>query len=244
MIFLLLILIQVVVFGSLIWFLQNLLRRHYGAASSHIEMLAQDSERRLLESKKKTDEANAYYEEIVSKAKTDAERLKQELAEEALKEKQELIERARQEGVEIMDRAKSARKLLEENWAEEIFKKARSVTLAVLQSVLPQKISSKIQSEWVNEMLASGLDGLARLNVEEGLKEVGVASPVPLEESQKKTILAKLREKTGRSYELVETLDPALILGFRLTIGAVVIDGSLTWKIKEALKHAGHKENA
>ena len=62
-------------------------------------------------------------------------------------------------------------------------------------------------------------------------------------EAQKKTLEEKLREKIGRGVEIDEKIDEKLILGFRLSMGTVVIDSSLSWKIKEMLRDEKFKES-
>lgn len=237
MIFLLLIFIQITVFVVLILVLKNVLKSHFGTASSHLEVLTRDSEDRLTEAKKKINEANTYYDETVAKSKTDAEKIRQQLIDEGLKEKQELLNRARKESEAIMERARSARKLLEENWNQELSKKACDITFQILQAVLPGKVSQSLQFEWFKDALASNFDGLSHLNVPEEMTRVEVVSAAPLSEMQKKALVAKLNEKIGRKIEIDEKVDEKLILGFCLSMGSVVIDSSLSWKLKETLRN-------
>ncbi|MBI1977443.1 MAG: F0F1 ATP synthase subunit delta [Candidatus Omnitrophica bacterium] len=243
MIFLLLIFIQVVVFATLVLVLRNVLKRHFGTATSHLDVLTQDSERRLNEAKKRTEEANAYYEETIAKAKLDAEKVKQQLIDEGVKEKQDLLDRARKESEEIMERAKSARELIEEELEQRIKDAAKDISLGAIQAALSGKVNEGVQSEWISELLASGFDGLSRLNVPEQVKKIEITSALPLTPAQRKTILTKLSERVGRSLEFEEKLDPKLILGIRASMGSVVVDGSLLWKLKEALEHVRIEKN-
>ena len=43
---------------------------------------------------------------------------------------------------------------------------------------------------------------------------------------------------------LSESVDKTLIMGVKVVLGSVVIDGSLRFKIKETLKHARNSSNA
>jgi len=236
MIFFLLIFIQIAVFVVLILMLKSVIKRHLGTASSNLEALTRGSEERLTEAKRKVAEANTYYEEMVSKSKGDAEKIRQQLIDEGMKEKQELLERARKESEAIMERARSARKLLEESWNQELTEKARDVTYRILQAVLPDKVSQSLQAEWFKDALDSDFDGLSHLNVSGEVVRVDVVSASPLTENQKKSLEAKLKEKIGRSVAIDEKIDKKLILGFCLSMGSVVIDSSLSWKLKETLR--------
>ncbi len=243
MIFILMIFIQIAVFAVLVLILKGVIKRHFGTASSRLDELAQNSEEHLTEAKKKVKEANAYFDETFAKAKTEGEKIRQQLIDEGLKEKQGLLDRARKEGEAITERARSAHKLLEENWIQELTEKAREVTSRILQSVLPSKVNHSLHSEWVKDALDSDFEGLRHLNVSEDVVRVEVVSAVPLTEVQKKTLEGKLREKIGRGVEIDEKIDEKLILGFRLSMGTVVIDSSLSWKIKEMLRDEKFKES-
>ena len=243
MIFFLLIFIQVAVFAVLILILKGVIQRHFGTASSNLEEMTRKSEEHLTEAKKKAKEANAYFDETFSKAKTEAEKIRQQLIDEGLKEKQGLLDRARKESEAIMERARSAHKLLEENWNQELTGKAREVTFEILQAVLPEKVHHSLHSEWVKDALDSNFEGLNHLNVPEDVVRVEVVSAAPLTEVQKKALEGKLREKIGRGIEIDEKIDEKLILGFRLSMGTVVIDSSLSWKLKEMLRNEKFKES-
>lgn len=244
MIFLILIIIQVAVFGALIFILKGILKRNFGTAASHLEALTQNTEARLAEAKKKVEEANAYYNDLVSKAKGEGDKQRQQLIEEGLKEKQDLLDRAKKESDAIMERARSARKLLEETWNQEVAKKACEVTFQILQTVLPGKVNQLLQAEWLREALVPGFEGLSHLNVPDSVDRVEVVSAVPLTDVQKRIIITKLKEKIGRLVEIEEKIDEKLIMGFRLSMGSVVIDSSLAWKLKEALQHDGTRKDS
>jgi F0F1-type ATP synthase membrane subunit b/b' len=243
MIFILMIFIQIAVFAVLVLILKGVIKRHFGTASSRLDELAQDSEGHLTEAKKKVKEANAYFDETFSKAKTEGEKIRQQLIDEGLKEKQGLLDRARKEGEAITERARSSHRLLEENWSQELTEKAREVTFQILRAVLPSKVNHSLHSEWVKDALDSDFEGLSHLNVPEDVVRVEVVSATALTEAQKKTLEGKLREKIGREVEIDEKIDETLILGFRLSMGTVVIDSSLSWQLKEMLRNEKFKGN-
>jgi len=235
------VLITVVV--VLILVLKSVIKRHFETASSRLEVLTRDAEERLTEAKQKVKEANNYFDETFSKTKTDAEKVRQQLIDEGLKEKQGILERARKESEAIMERARSATKLLQEHWSQELTGKAREVTSRILQAVLPSKVSHAMHAEWIKDALDSEFDGLTHLNLPEDVIRAEVVSAIPLTEAQKKVLGAKLREKIGREVGIDEKVDEKLIMGFCLSIGTVVIDSSLSWKLKETLRNERFKES-
>ncbi|MFH0985434.1 MAG: F0F1 ATP synthase subunit delta [Candidatus Omnitrophota bacterium] len=240
---LLLLTIQITIFGVLILILKGVIRRHFSEASSRLETLTKESENRLTEAKKRVKEADAYYDETFAKVKSDAEKVRQQLIDEGVKEKQGHLERARKESEMIMERARSASKLLEENWNQELTGKAREVTFQVLKTSLPEKVHQSLQSEWVRESLESDFNGLSQLNIPEDVNRVEIVSAAPLSEVHKRTLIGKLHAKIGRSVEISEKVDETLILGFYLSLGSVVIDSSLAWKLKETLRNEKFRKN-
>ncbi|MBI4357685.1 MAG: F0F1 ATP synthase subunit delta [Candidatus Omnitrophica bacterium] len=234
----LLVLIQIAIFASLIVVLRHLLKRHVGTASSHIEALTQDATQKLVEAKKRLDEANAYYSDILAKSKEEGGRLKQQLIEEGLKAKQEMLDQVRKQGQEIVERAQTAATLLKERLDQEINEEARKRTLQLVQQLLAGKMSEETHAHWVNELVKSGFDGLNRLHVPDDIKEIEVVSAFPLKPAQKTMLSEQLKRRFGREVALKEKVNPELILGIRLTVGNVVVDGTLAHRAKEVLTHA------
>ncbi len=54
-----------------------------------------------------------------------------------------------------------------------------------------------------------------------------VVSAYPFSESEEKNLIEILEKKTGKKVKLNLSVDPALIGGFRATIGSIVYDGSI-----------------
>ena len=244
MIFLLLIIIQVAVFAALILILKSVLKQHFGTAASHLDALTQDAERHLLDAKNKVGEADAYYNDVIAKAKADSEKVRQQFLDEGIKGKQDLLDLARKESDAIMERARSAKKLLEENWDQELTEKACEVAYQSLQAILPEKVSQSLQDDWVNKTLALEFEGLKHLHIPGEVDKAEVVSALPLNESQKKTLREMLKKKIGKIVEIDEKVDKRLVLGFRISLGTVVIDSSLIWKLKEALRNDSSKKNS
>ena len=238
MIFFLLLFIQIAIFGALIFLLRHLLKRHIGTASSRLEVLTQEATNKLIEAKKRMDEANAHYEQVLTKSKEDAERSKQQLVDEGFKVKQEMLDQAHKQSEEIMHRAKMAAEAITEELEEKIKQEAIKLTYALVKQVLSGKMSEETHAYWMVEILKGGFDGLAHLNISGDVKEAELVSTFPLKSAEKALLLEQLKKKVGKSIQIKEKVDPELILGFRLTVGSVVIDGTLKNRIEEALINA------
>ncbi|MDP4266661.1 MAG: ATP synthase F1 subunit delta [Bacteroidota bacterium] len=59
-----------------------------------------------------------------------------------------------------------------------------------------------------------------------------VTSPIPLDESQKLTLIEVIKKKSQKSVKLIEKIDPEIIGGFILNFGGNIYDSSIKDKAK------------
>ena len=64
----------------------------------------------------------------------------------------------------------------------------------------------------------------------------GIVSAFPLTDKQKEDLKQKLKKKIGADIALKAEVNNALIGGFVVTIGSVVIDASMKYKIQKAMQ--------
>lgn len=236
--------IQILIFGALVAILRYVLKRHVGSASSHIQELTQECTRKLVDAKKRMDEANDYYNSTVAHSKEEGEHVKQQLVQEGQKDKENLLQQGRKQGEETTHRAQIAAENLVNEQEKRIDARAAEKTLEIIQQLLPGKMSEETHSHWVGELIQSGLDGLKRLNIPEDVPEVQVFSAFPLKPEERNLLRDRLSEMVGKTIHLEEEVNPQLILGLRFTMGRLVIDGTLQFKIHEFLKNAQHASNS
>ena len=70
------------------------------------------------------------------------------------------------------------------------------------------------------------------------VKEVNVVSAFPLTRHEKEILGEKLKKKLGANIGLKEALDPKLVAGFMISVGSIVVDASLKYKIQSNIKHS------
>jgi F-type H+-transporting ATPase subunit delta len=68
------------------------------------------------------------------------------------------------------------------------------------------------------------------------LREAKVVSAFPLSEAQRRLLQDRLKKKAGHEITLTEEADERLIAGLVLTLGSVVLDGSLASKVRGAAR--------
>ena len=101
MIFILLLFIQLVVFGALALLLRHFLTKEVRESTSHLQALTEDYNQKLEEVKKQKDEADKLYQNAILKAKEDAEKIRQQLLHEGQEEKERMIEQTRHQNEEL-----------------------------------------------------------------------------------------------------------------------------------------------
>src|SRR3989338_10619288 len=113
--FLSLVLLQLIIFGILIVFLRVILTKNISKATSHINELNQDYSQKLEDAQKRVQEADKYYDSMLLKAKTEAEKTKMQILKEANDSQQMIVNESRKQSEEIIQKAqKSKDSLLEE----------------------------------------------------------------------------------------------------------------------------------
>ena len=72
-----------------------------------------------------------------------------------------------------------------------------------------------------------------RVDQAENRLEVEAVTAIPLPADLRERIVEQIRTKTGADVELTETVDPDIIGGLVLRVGASVVDGSLRHRIEQ-----------
>ncbi len=238
MVFLWLVLLQIALFAALVFFLRVILSKNVSSATEHLHTLNQDYTQKLEEARKHQAEADKYYDETLLKAKIDAEKTKMQILKDTQETQQAAVNESRKQSADILEQANRARDAMMKDVESRIEAGAVEKAGELMQTVLPEAVGQVLHGHWVKELLASGLEGLTRLNVPETLEEAQVTSAYELKKNEKAELESKLREKLKRSLRVVETTDPSLLAGFRIALGGILIDGSLRFQIKEAVHRA------
>ena len=238
-----LLLVQILVFGALILLMRHLLKRNIGAASGHIQELTQDCAQKLEEAKKRMEEADRYREKVLVDSKEEGERTKQQLVREGRQAKEEVLQQARKQSEDIIHRAQASAENLMSELEQKVESRAAAKASEIVKGLLVGKLSEEAHSRWLEELVQNGFDSLSRLNLPDDLREVEVITAFPLKPRERDLLRDRLSGVIGRTINLRERVDPELILGIRLTVGRVVLDGNWLSKVKEYLGNAQDANN-
>ncbi|OGX18724.1 MAG: hypothetical protein A3K83_03355 [Omnitrophica WOR_2 bacterium RBG_13_44_8b] len=229
----LLVVMQVIIFGGLIFILRRIFSLNVTDATKHLEDLSQDFNQKQESLNKKLEEAERTFQEKITTAQDEANKIKMQAMTEAQAEKDKIIQQARVQGQEIIQQADRTSQLIIRELDERIEREAIAKACELIQSVLPPALKREIHSRMVSDLVESAFSQLDKLQISDDVKEGKVSSAAVLSEEQRKAIKDKLKKKLNREINLKEDVDPKLVAGVVITAGSVVIDGSLKYKIQE-----------
>ena len=71
-----------------------------------------------------------------------------------------------------------------------------------------------------------------------------MVSACPLNAHQRETLTRRLQEKLGRDIVVHEETDERLVVGLVITLGSLVLDGSLASKVQHAARQAQQRRES
>ena len=235
-IFISLLVIQLLIFAGLVFLLRNLLTKNITGATAHLDQMNQDFTKKQEEANKKTQEADQYYQTTLTKAREDALQFKERIEKEAVEGKDKMIAEARQESERIIERANKTREMLIGEINKRIEEGSLDKACDLTEHVVPPQLYKQLHQEWLEELLSRGLEELGSLQVSEDVKEAVLKTAFALTDAQKTSLNKKLKEKLGRNIALHEEVDSSVVAGAVVSLGSLVLDGSLRNKIKGAAR--------
>ncbi len=228
-----LILLQVLIFGGLAFFLRHLLTRNMTRATSHLQGMLKDTAGKEAEIKKKIEEAELKYQEILDKAKKEVVELKEKAAQEIEEERNSIIEQAHQQSEQIIERAYNTCDLIRAELQTHINEKAIVLARELVCHVIPQDVVQNMHVMWLDALIKGSIEGVDKLKIPDELHQVEVVSAIALTAEQRSNLKMKLQEVLDRQIEMLERVDPDLVAGVVVNIGSLVFDGSFSEKVKE-----------
>jgi len=237
-----LILIQLIIFMGLILVFRRVLNNNVLTATQHLAELNEDYDKKEREVNTRLEEARRKSGEMVAKAREEAEKEKEKVTKEAETERDKILKEARASSEGIMQQADKSRKLLLSELDERISKEAAKKASGLIQHALPEQFKRDIHHLWMKELAEDSLKQIERLRIPEEVKEIKITSAFSLREEERKNLSKRLEELLGREVVLKEEVNPDIIAGLVVTMGSLVLDGSLKNKIREQAESIGNED--
>jgi F0F1-type ATP synthase membrane subunit b/b' len=229
-----LVLIQAGMFVGLFVVLRALFYRHLNAALRRLQDL---QEQALAKEAQLKDELRRAQEERtteVEKGAQEARRLIEAAKHEAETLRLNAEEQAKHASQTILTRTQEELERRRANLVSEIETEALHFSTEMIRYTLTQDGKGTFQRHLIDELI----DDLERVEHDRFMvaaESVTVTSSLPLTDQERRRLRQVLSTKVGTEVALVERLDPELISGLVIRVGALVIDGSLRNKLRKAI---------
>ena len=230
--------LQSVIFLGLVWVLRQMLGRNLTDATAHLQRLNAEYARRQEELKQRLEEAEQQYRTQMTQAKVEAEELVTRARQETESSRARLLEEARGESERIVQQGMESRDALRREIEQQMEARVIERACELIAEALPQQLRQDIQAQWIAELLRQGFGRLSLNGSHESIREVRVACAFPLTSEQRQALSQRLKDALGRDVPLTEAVDDGLVAGLMITIGSLVLDGSLKSKVQHAARHA------
>jgi F0F1-type ATP synthase delta subunit len=233
-----LIIFQIFIFVILVFALRKIMMKNVVSATRHINEMGQDYDKKEEEISRRFEELKQESEETVRKAQQEAQELKAGIIKEAESERDKMLKQSRSQSDEIIKQADKSRQLLLSEIDERIAKEAVNKACELIQETLPEQLKQNVHRYWVKELINAGFSELERLRIPKDIDEVKIISAFNLDEEERKNLFDKLKNTLGSGVKFKEEIEPKVVAGIIITIGSLVLDGSLRNKIKENIRNA------
>lgn len=231
-----LIVLQVIIFATLIIALKKILTQNVVSATSHLDHMASEYAKKEEEIKKQFEEAKRQSHEIVANAQKDAEQQKEKMIKQAEEERGKIINEAQDKADEIVHQADRARQGLLEEVETRISDAAKEKAGIILQESLPENIRKELHKHWMKNLINGDFGKMERLHVPQGTTEAKLISAFSLSNEEKDALSQKISEKLGFKISVKDEVDPGMIAGLQVIVGELILDGTLRFKIQEATR--------
>lgn len=227
-----LIVFQVIIFIGLIYFLQRILGGNVVSATRHLDELNRDYDKKERELARQIEEIKQKSESTVSKARSEAESQKTQIIKETEAEREKILAEARAKSEETIKQADRSRQALLSELEDRISREAITKACELIENTLPEEFKQNVHSLWIGDLIANGFNQMENLNISGEIKEVKIISAFPLNTEQRKDLFKRIKSLLGHDIALKEEVDPKIVAGIVVTIGSLVLDGSLRNKIQ------------
>ena len=234
-----LLIIQIITFIALVLLLRVLFYRNLKTSLNRLselheqnvvkeDQLKEELERARAERLAEVERGKAEAREIIENAKKEADSLKIKAADESKSEGQDITQRAEQDAEKF-----------KQNILAELGKQALTLSMQMIQYTLTSSGKENLQQQLIDEVI-SEIRALSKDKFTVATDKVKVSSAFPLNEAERQNLKNTLSEKLNLPVVLEERVEPDLVTGLIIEIGALIIDGSLKNSLSRALVYLKH----
>ena len=235
------IILQVVVFGAVIYFLK---KTFHGDANSAIQRLGhvhQDLLQKQIELQKKNEEIEKEIQLRREEVNAFVEKTKAEAAVEIRKKEDEVLKIARGQAEEIISKVQSSREDMAREIESQLSKKTIQFSSEVIKKAITEKLALAMHEELLLDFVRKAKDVDLSSAGNGANNTFVVRTPFPLKRDQTEKINALLAAKLSNVVNFTEVPDSELIAGIVMQFGSLVLDGSWACLMRDAVEKVQEK---
>ncbi len=228
-----LIILQVIIFGGLIFALRQILTKNISSATSHLDDIHSDFVKREEELKKRQAEAEKYYEDMIAKAKDEVDKMRQDADLKLTQERDKIVDEARMASEQIVSKAQKTKELFINDLRRELDEKNVERLRSLVLAIFPRHLQEELHKLWLSDLFNGDLSRLANMRIPGDVTEAKVLTAFALTSEQKSALKKKFKEQLNRDFSFQEEVQNSLIAGVTISIGSLVVDGTLANRIEQ-----------
>lgn len=228
-----LVIVQLFIFGALIFFMRKLLHGQISTAAQRFERLNQENQKKREELMKKIEDTEKDYARKKTQLTEEIDMLRTQTVQETGRMMDEAKAKATQERERLINEALQTRETIRMEIMSEMEQKAIQFSKDLIAGFFSDEMKKNIHETLIKEVA----EGIGEVNFENFQIHTTTAQlivPEKLTADEKASIKKALKSKIGKDVELQEELKPELVAGVILRFGTFVVDGSLMNRLTEA----------
>lgn len=231
-----LIIIQVITFALLVFLLRQFLYKQVTRSLERYQQLYQENLTREGELKRTREEMEQELQAKIAQHNEEVGRLRAAAEVDAQKTQEEILAKSKEEGKRILAEAEAKKERMRANLVSEMEEKALDLASDIIEHILTAQVGQGINHQLIDELIEE-IEKSDERRLQLDVETVEVAVPFPLTQVQQGRLKKILSSQMGRSVNVKETVDQEIVAGMVIRSGNLVLDGSLTNKLKGALAY-------
>jgi F0F1-type ATP synthase delta subunit len=225
------ILLQIIVFGVVIYALKKIMLGNTESAVGRLNRSYVEISKKKEKLTKKISQIEEECENQRQQVKEEIKKMREETSQELKKKKHETLQESRKRAEEIINDALSVK----EEMRSDIKKEEQIKMINYCECLLKATISSFIQQNINDLFIKEALEGIKEIesdHIPSEINEVSLISAEKLSNDLLSTLKGVIIEKLGRKISFKETINQEIIAGIVVKFGSLVLDQSLATKLQ------------
>lgn len=227
---------QLFIFAVLIIVMRQIISKKVTIDKAQLQKLSEVYIEKEKELRDKQEEGQQKYNELLDKARKEAIEIRARAQTEAKSENERIMEQARAQSEQIIKRAEKCGEEVKKDIDEHIRRHAADKACELIRDILPEEIRKKMHTQCVKELIEKGFTALEHMQIPEESKEAIIVTPYKLSPEETNSILKGIEKYVKHKIIIKEEVNEKIISGIKVSIGSLVLDGSILDRAKRILE--------